>query len=80
MTKFQKSVSLGLCAAVMLGMCQLGTNKNTQNLTLLFPSLSLGWSSELSSKKSEDKIAEVDKNEDVSYSFKILDIIAELFG
>lgn len=78
MTKLQKSASLALCIAVMLGVFSVGTKKNSQNFSMLFPSLSIGWSSELSDEK-DKRVAEVDKDQEISYSFKILDIITQLF-
>ncbi len=81
MTKFQKAVSSALCLIILTSVFFSCGEKDMTKYSMFFPGFSLGYSIINNDKEgSDEKISIVDKNDDVEYSFKIFEILADWFN
>lgn len=79
-SKFQKSLCAGLCAAVVFTAVSAPANKTPEKMSLFFPSFILGGSicADRNEDDSDDKII-VAEEEKVEYTFKIAELFRSLF-
>ncbi|MGN0601811.1 MAG: hypothetical protein ACI4I7_03780 [Oscillospiraceae bacterium] len=75
MTKFQKS----LVAAFLVSLIMAFALPEISMDNFIFSGFSLGWSSELTDKDSDDRVEIIDDDTDIEYSFKIADFFSFLF-
>ncbi|MDE6149478.1 MAG: hypothetical protein K2F81_05210 [Ruminococcus sp.] len=77
MSKFQKAISSALCVIFLFSVFFSHAEKNTEKYSMFFPGFSLGYS--VSENDKEERVSIVKNDDDVEYSFKLFEILSNLF-
>lgn len=82
-SRLKKSICVGLCIAIMYAIFSHPINIKEQKMSLFFPQLTIGASidrEEDEDNQDDDKSIEViESNDDVQFSFKIVEWFNDLF-
>lgn len=78
MTKLQKAVTSALCLTFLFSAFFSSADKeDIQKFSMFFPGFSLGYS--ITSNNEKEKVSIIENDNDVKYSFKIFEVLADLF-
>ena len=75
MTKFQKSIITAFIITVIMTF----TMPMQRIENFIFSGFSLGWSSDVEEKNSDNRVEILDDDTEIEFSFKIADLFARLF-